>query len=631
MQRSSWPDGAPSASHWRTALVFVIACALGAESIELARLHGGGSVPPGWVVRAALFGAYGLIAALCYGVAALVSRRRALPIAATAFALCAALPWLNFSFLPRFWTWWSLLGNGTVIAVAVLLVPLLTRWRRVTLAAIALLAIVVNLAPRAAREGTALPVRVAAPAGAPPPFNIVVVLIDTLRADHLGAYGYAQPTSPNFDRLARDGVLFEHATAQAAWTKPSVASLMTGLLVHNHGVAYNRDALGTPHATLAEALRGRGYHTAAFSANPWIAPEFRFDRGFDEFETVQEMGSRLLNLYRLLRHIDRAAVRQGVPLNLSDWLFWADAAGTANAERDRRLTDAAVAWIERRPDTPYFLYVHMIGAHGPYDPPTDFVRPFREPNWDGVVGPTNPPRRVQTIFETAEPLAEAERRALIAQYDGAIAFVDAQLGRIVEALRQTDQLDRTLVVVASDHGDEFYEHRNWGHGNQLYRELLHVPLLLRLPGRLPAARRDDPAMLVDVFPSIIDLVGDIVPDGPRDGRALFAATDVKSPTVFAEHWWMDGGTYVSRMVQQGSMKLCDTRDDAVGRKRTELYDLRADPGEQQNLLENSGTVSEETVGELKGLLARFGDEMVPSAAAVDIDQSTRERLHQLGY
>src|SRR5262249_20687235 len=205
---------------------------------------------------------------------------------------------------------------------------------------------------------------------------------------------------------------------------------------------------------------------------------------------------------------------------------------------------------------------------------------------------------VQTIFDAADPLAEPERRALIAQYDASIAFADAQLGRLLDALRSSGQLDHTLLVVTADHGEEFYEHGNWRHGNQLYNEVVHVPLAFRLPSRLPAGRRSDLAMLVDVFPSIVALVDGQAPAVGGDGRALFAAQDGVTPTAFAEHWWLEGGTYSAKMVQRGDLKLHDAHDEARGQERSELYNLAKDATEQRNLLENPDAVSENGVGEL---------------------------------
>jgi arylsulfatase A-like enzyme len=275
----------------------------------------------------------------------------------------------------------------------------------------------------------------------------------------------------------------------------------------------------------------------------------------------------------------------------------------------------------------------LIGPHDPYDPPVEYARKFHAADWDGHVDRTVPPTRVQTIFDTAVPLGDAARTDLIAQYDAAIAYADVQLGRLVDALRSSGQLDHTLVIVLADHGEEFYEHHNWRHGNQLYNEVVHVPLLFRLPSRLPAAHREDLSMLVDVFPTVLELVDHSPVGNGLDGRALFADSDHRpAPPAYSEHWWFEGGTYVSRMVREGQLKLQETRDEARGQERTELYDLAGDASEQRNLLENPAAVRDNGVGELQSLLARFGDKVsVASAVSVNVDQSTKERLRQLGY
>lgn len=629
---SATPTGAPRRLGWGSVLLFAVVAGALAESFEVLRIQLGGIAPPGWGLRGALFVAYAAIAGGLAVVARLVLRRGALALAAVLFAALVIVPWLNFAYLPRAGSAASLLGSGGAIAALAVLVPLLLRLPRVTLGAALVLIAVANAGALFGGRGTAP----AAPvAERELPFNVVVVLIDTLRADHLGAYGYDKPTSPVFDRLAAEATLFEGVTAQAPWTKPSVASLMTGRYVHHHGVVTSRDALGDDLHTMAEAMHQRGYRTAAFSGNPWITPEFHFDQGFAEFESGRAMGPQLTVLYRLLRRVDRVIERRGARVDLARRAFWGASANLGNSERDRLLTDSAVQWIgAQKPDQPFFLYVHLIGPHDPYDPPAEYVRRFREPDWDGTKGPTKPPARVQTDFETAEPLDPATHAALIAQYDGAIAFSDDQLGRLVEALRANGQLDRTLLVVTADHGEEFYEHGNWRHGNQLYNEVVHVPLLFRLPGTVPAARRSDLAMSVDVLPTLAAMIDGQADDTLQvDGRTLFAADAAsKGTTAFSEHWWFDGGTYSSRMVRNRDMKLLESRDEAKSQERTELYDLATDASEQRNLLENPTAVSDNSLGELQGLLARFGDKVsVASAVKVKVDQSTEERLRQLGY
>ncbi|MDX2169341.1 MAG: sulfatase [Deltaproteobacteria bacterium] len=611
-------------------LVFALIGGGLAEAFEVLHLQAGGVAPPGLALRLSLWIAYAVLAGGLYGLARLLVPRRALGLAAAAFAALVLLPWLNFAYLPRAGSLASILGTLAAAAALLLIVPQVMRLPRLVAALGAALVLAVNAWGLVAAAGSGGGHKTS---GAALPFNVMVVLIDTLRADHLGAYGYGRPTSPHFDALAQDGVLFERTVAQAAWTKPSVASLLTGRFVKHHGVVSSRDALSTDLTTLAEELGGRGYRTAAFSANPWITPEFRFDQGFDQFESGRAMSAQLTSLYKLLKRVDRfAASRAGLRTDLAGTVFWGTSGNLGNSERDRLLTDAAVDWIAAQGADPFFMYMHLIGPHDPYNPPAEYVRPFREAGWDGKPGPTKPPARVQTIFDQADPLGAQEQAALMAQYDGAIAFADAQLGRLVDALRRSGALDRTLIVVTADHGEEFYEHHNWRHGNQLYNEIVHVPLLFRLPERLPAARRSDVSMLVDVFPTLVNLVDGSAPDSGLDGRALFAATSGPLPAAYAEHFWFDGGNYVSRMVERGELKLKETKDEARGKEKTELYDLAADSGEQRNLLENAGAVRENGVGELQDLLARFGDKLsVGSAVAVEVDQSTKERLRALGY
>ncbi len=615
-------------------MAFVVLAGLFAESFEVVRIQSGGIAPPGWPLRAALWAAYAGAAALLFAGASLLGRARALTVAAIAFALLIVLPWLNFSYLPRMGSVQSLLGTATAVLAVGLSVPFAMRARRAVATSILIGGLVANAWGMIG--GGAAPDRAATESRAAASFNVVVVLIDTLRADHLGAYGYARPTSPHFDALARDSVLFQHAVAQAPWTKPSVASLMTGAFAHKHGVVSSRDALGPELPTLAEALRQRGYRTAAFSANPWITPEFRFDRGFDQFESGRAMGAQLTNLYRLLKRADRALKRVGVPTDLAGWVFWDASGNTGNSERDRLLTDGVVEWLGRQGEDPFFLYVHLIGPHDPYDPPADYVRRFRDPAWEGPPGPTVPPARVQTVFEKAAPLEPGTLTALIAQYDAAVAYADEQFGRIIEALERRGQFERTLVVVTADHGEEFYEHGNWRHGNQLYNEVVHVPLAFRLPSQLKPARRPDLAMLVDVFPTIVGLVDHDEAGQPNErkaaGRRLFAGGgDAGTATVFSEHWWFEGSTYTAKMVQRGTLKLHDTHDQGRDQERSELYNLASDAGEERNLLENPAAVSENGVGELHSLLVQFGDKMSVASVSVDVDQSTKERLRQLGY
>jgi arylsulfatase A-like enzyme len=302
-----------------------------------------------------------------------------------------------------------------------------------------------------------------------------------------------------------------------------------------------------------------------------------------------------------------------------------------NSERDEALTETVLTWLDRHGADPFFAYIHLIGPHDPYDPPRAFVDRFRDPSFGDAPRPTKPPGRVQSIFETAEQLDELTLKGLRAQYDGAIAFSDMLVGRIVDRLEKRGLLDRTLLVLVSDHGEEFYEHRNWRHGNQLYDEVIQVPMIVRFPGRLEPERSKEPVMLVDVFPTVLGLLG--LPNSlpTVDGRNAFDPARSRQRPVFSEHWRFEGGEYVSRAVSRDGMKLTETNDATQGKRDAELYDLQADPREQRNLLP-AAAGGQKAAADLKALLAAFEPEKPFAVApAVDVDRSTEERLRALGY
>jgi arylsulfatase A-like enzyme len=616
----------------RPALAFAIVCGLLAETVEVARLVAGGMEPPSLALRVTLLVVYAVVAAVVYLAARALrrTRERALAVAAALFAMFVVLPWLNLDYLPK-WTSPKTLAYTLAAALLLALVAVpLTRLRRVVPAAVLLLALVVNLSTLS----RARPAPVEAPQGLARQgsLNVLLLLIDTLRADHLGAYGYARGTSPTFDRFARESVVFERTVAQAAWTKPSVASLLTSAFVHEHGVVSSRDALGTPLPTLAEVLSARGYHTAAFSANPWITPEFHFDRGFQRFESGRAMSVQLTNLYRLVMRVERGLRRVGVWLPLNDWVFFAAAEPSlSNARRDELLTNTAIEWLDGRPAEPFFAYVHLIGPHDPYDPPARYADVFRDREEEGVPRLKRPPARVQSIFETAAPLDELRLASLVAQYDGAILYTDELLHRLLAALDRLELSGRTLVIVTADHGEEFYEHGNWRHGNQLYDEVVHVPLAMRLPGVLKPERRPDASMSIDVFPTILGVLG--LPEAPAHprGRNLFAAPEDLTRVAYSEHWRFEGGEYASHMVSRQRWKMNETHDSS-GKSRVELFDLDADPREKRNLFDTVGGDRAGELGDLQALLVDFSRaEPVRGAAQVDVDRSTKERLRALGY
>ena len=568
---------------------------------------------------------YAAIGAGCLVAASVLGGKR-IRSAAALFAIAVLVPWANFELLPAAGSFTSIAGSVAVAVIAGLFGWGLAAFPRMSAGLILLLAAVANF-PFGRAAGGGIEAETMVASGKP---NLLLILVDTLRADHLGVYGYERPTSPRIDGFAEQATRFDRAVAQAAWTKPSVASIFTGRYVHRHGVTRSLDALGDDLPTLAEVLRRAGYRTVAFSANPWITPEFRFSRGFDEFESGRAMGPQLTNLYRTARRIESLSKRTGLRLPLSGWVFrWAGRENSGNAERDEAQAASVIEWLRSADQKqPFFLYVHMIGPHDPYDPPREFAEAFAR---SSSPAPRLPPPRVQTTFEHAESLDREDLVRLIDQYDAAIAHADSLVGQMLDQLAALGLAEDTVVVVTSDHGEEFYEHSNWRHGNQLYDEVVKVPLLFRIPGGDRGVVRHDPAQLVDILPTALDLLGVDAPDG-TDGRALFPEPPSVDQATLSEHWWFDGGNYVAQAVARSGLKLQSTRDQGKGRESEELFDLFHDRHERTNLLDADG-YPESDLAALRALLGQLGGSGVSEDRETleEIDPTTRERLRRLGY
>ena len=406
---------------------------------------------------------------------------------------------------------------------------------------------------------------------APAPPNIVLILVDTLRHDHLSSYGYGRTTSPRIDALlAEKGVLFEDAYAQAPWTLPSVVSMMTGrypteLLPERQAAFRIPDHV----PSISEMLGELGYETAAFYANPALHAGTGFGRGFDTFFA---------------------------PPASFDWF-----------ERHADdLSNRLLPWLRAHREEPFFLYAHYLDPHDPYDNPdlVDGQSPFN-PGYEGEVTGHS----VHRIYGGFDPLPDPSRDVpqLTALYDSEIAYVDRFVGKLLEALGP-EVLSSTLVIFTSDHGEELYEHGGWKHGQSLYEEQIHVPLLMRWDGRLPAGRRVEGTVeLLDIVPTVMAAAG-----GARDplwqGEDLLPAAEGRAPlrrrAAFFQHLAagpLRAGAVLDRhkLIFFNRQEPFDPPDafqaylwqkDLSRFQEVELYDLAADPREERNLALSSGSL-----------------------------------------
>ncbi len=400
--------------------------------------------------------------------------------------------------------------------------------------------------------------------------NLLLVTLDTTRADHLGCYGDREAATPTLDRLAAEGIRLADAVTPVPMTLPAHASLLTGLTPPAHGVRVNGGrGLAADRLTLAETLAAAGYRTAAFVSSFVLDPRFGLDQGFDTYDARFE------------------ATR-------------ADAFGAQSERSAAAVTDAALAWLEgaRNDRRPFFLWVHYHDPHDPYAPPEPYASRF----------PGRP-------------------------YEGEIAYVDAQLGRLLAGIDRAGLGSATVIAVAGDHGESLGEHGETYHSRSLYEGAVHVPVLLAVPGAAPGQVVDDRVVsLVDLFPTLLDLLG-LEPGAPVEGRSLVEAPPDPGRIVYLET--------LNTFIDNGWAPLYGARrhgDKYVRAPRPEYYDLAGDPAEGRNLLATGGDGEAPAPPAGAADLAAFLDRRLAdqpdareAARSFRPDPEVARRLEALGY
>jgi len=429
----------------------------------------------------------------------------------------------------------------------------------------------------------------------PDRWNLLIITVDTLRADRLGCYGSDQTRTPGIDALATEGTLFTNSFSSIPITLPSHCSILTGLYPRTHQVLSHGYRLDDRHTTLAEMLDQEGYQTAAFVWNHVLSRKYGLNQGFDIYWERFLQGSRMAN-------------------------------ELMNSTGEDILTTAAIDWVRTVSEEPFFLWVHWFHPHKPYQPP---------PPMDAVYGkegesPTEDSRVVMDQAWQGEidlPASEVDRFRRL--YGGEVAYSDRQVGLLLEQLRREGLLDRTLIVFTADHGEVLYEHdRYFGHDIMLYDPSIHVPLILRGPGLIPEGGLvEETVRNVDIVPTLLDLLGVPAEEFPLDGRS-FAPTlrgaKLEDAPVFAELFppeeeWK---SLPRHAIRYGDWKLI--AEDQ--KEEVELYRLSDDPGEMVNL----AATEEETRARLETMLRGWMGDEVP-ASFPDLSAEERENLRSLGY
>ena len=442
--------------------------------------------------------------------------------------------------------------------------------------------------------------------------NVILISIDTLRADHVGIYGYYRNTTPSIDNFASKSILFENAIAQASWTLPSHTSIFTSLYPPSHGVLGIEDSLAKNITTISKILKSNGYTTAAFIGGvQWFSPEYGLDKGFDTYDLINYSKTRLEGLKRSsIYFLDR--------------------------------TNPVYNWLSLNKNKKFFLFFHTYSVHDPYVTTNYYSRIFDTDykgkmldsedellnvTWD--VWERNYSKKDLNKFlkEVVRPLLESRTNYsdqkdvnhLIAVYDGKILRTDGFVGLLLNTISDYGLLNNTIIIVSSDHGEEFGEHGKFGHAQQLYEETIHVPLIIYNPEIQKGIRVKTQAQLIDVVPTILDML-DIRVSKQFQGKSLLPTMLVQNSRDFNNYVFSFHGDMLS--IRTNEWKLIFRVNG-----KHELYNLISDPNEKNNLAE----MNNYKLIELKRKLLDWSNSIGIKQGAKISSKDLEDKLRQLGY
>jgi len=442
-------------------------------------------------------------------------------------------------------------------------------------------------------------------AGAP----VLLIVLDALHAEHMSHLGYERETTPHLDALAADGISFRRAFSPAPYTRAGIPSIHTGRLPDVHGMVSGDTALADSEVTLAELFAEAGYATRAAVANLNGSELYHLDQGFDEFDNyLMPRNGRSADFETRGTWFHQPKAEEYVPL----------------VER----------WLDEDGEAPGFYYLHFLEPHSPYYPPEEFKTRWLDPDYDGIFAAGHTADLVATVKGELDTDA-ADRRAIKAMYDATLAYVDSQVGAIVDDLKARGRYDDFVIVVTSDHGEAMFQHGRWGHNDHLYDEMVHIPLIVKLPGNPSPVDGADDVMVsnMDIAPSLIEWC-DLEPPGVRmDGSSLEALVFDEDLEAFDR----DRELILRTNELEPDLALRTQTDKTIvvrfpkGKiQRLEHYDLVADPLEQKNLRQSMQDIVAERAQKLveyrKAAATRLADR-----PELELTEAQKALLVELGY
>jgi len=450
--------------------------------------------------------------------------------------------------------------------------------------------------------------------------NVILLTIDTLRADMLHCYGYKTPLTPNIDRLAASGIRFEQAITGGSWTQAAFPVLLTSSYAAMYGGCLGRLAPERP--SPVETLATHGYTTGSFSTNPHLSRATSYDRGFHHFSDLMpaEADPRLRRIkggQRLLRNPLIHSVLRPMGYRMRPARLYSSAA---------EVTDSVCRWLERV-ETPFFAWAHYMDMHWPYHLEETLTHPREIAQaWQDLAimnGRSN--------FNRNKSITTAQRNRFVGLYEQSLRYVDTQIGRLRGRLDRLGYDTNTIIIAVSDHGEEFLDHGRWGHWeSNLYDEILKVPLIIRMPNGPRGQVIRQQVRLLDLMPTILDLCGCPLPSGLMGASLVPLWTERE-----AEY---EGGAAICEMRRDPWHRIAVRTEafkyiwDSKRPNQPELYDLRADPGEKQNVSDHYPQEVSRFQASVDAHLRRVAEtEPVTTAPEPEFDEEVTRRLRDLGY
>jgi len=508
--------------------------------------------------------------------------------------------------------------------------------------------------------------------------NILLLILDTLRRDHLSSYGYSRDTSPYLDEFSTEMTVFDRAVAPAQWTIPSHASMFTGLYPGTHQLTQAGGKLSGHHPTLAEILQVDGYHTAGFSNNPLVGVVNNdLTRGFDEFYNYsgaspnrpidqkrgrvrralatqfRRVAGQVSNLFAQHDELFRQSLNPMFFPALSRFVNY-------KGDTERSVDDFIDYWTTHQAgetDQPIFGFLNLMGAHTPYRPPHDtlkYIAPdlVNDRNVFGYISKFNgDPARWASPIDN--PLEDWQAHALDGFYAAEIAHQDMHVGRLLNTLKAKGYLDNTLLIIAADHGEGHGDHRFFGHGFVVYQELVHVPLMIRYPDRFPAKRIPTNVSTRRIFHTVLD-IAEVKPPLPSDdpnadigNLSLYTATngrpDPEAGIVYSEaippqtflhvlehrspHHIDDLNLRLTRRgIYEGDHKLAMVGDTVEG-----LFDITSDPSENTDISQDDAERAETLQKKVNQFVKQTTNQHNHHLPDGEVDEDVADNLRQLGY